>query len=171
MTLSKCRVALLSALPLAALVSSLALTALPASAAAHPARPASATAHPAKAVRILRAGNILCSEFLCLQTLSVTGPTGRPPCTAVVREWPYNVNLYGHFELAETFAGLIFNSSGGDHWWRGNIDGYDFTIPYSTGAYTYTGIAWQLNNPPNGHSYSNVGEVKFGISGPAGCPL
>jgi hypothetical protein len=161
MTFSKCRVALLSALSLAALVSSLAL----------PALPASATAHPAKAVRILNAGEVLCSGFLCLQTLSVTGPTGRPPCTAVVREWPYKVNLYGHLELAETFAGLIYNTPPPDHWWRGNIDGYNFTIPYSTGGYTYTGIAWQLNNPPNGHSYSNVGEVNFGISGPIGCLL
>jgi hypothetical protein len=161
MTFSKCRVALLLALSLAALVSSLALTALP----------ASATAHPAKEVHILKAGQILCNRDLCLQTLSVTGPNGSPPCTAVVREWPYNTNLYGHFELAETFAGLIQNSPGKDHWWRAGIDGYNFTIPYFTGAFTYTGIAWQLNNPPNGHSYSNVGEVKFGISGPTGCLL
>jgi len=136
-----------------------------------PAQPAGA--HAATAVPMLRAGDILCSEDLCLQTLSINGP---PNCNAVVREWPYTVNLYGHLEIAEPYNHHYFrNSTGGDHWWRAGIDGYNFTIPYfsptsETEQPTNYGDAWQRNNPGRlPANYSIVGEVQFGIIGPYGC--
>lgn len=127
-----------------------------------------APAPAAKAVHILRAGSILCSGDLCLQTLSVSGV---PSCTAVVRTWPFNVNLYGHFEMSEPFNNhYTQNSQGGDRSWRAGIDGFDFTIPYFHTNDTYYGIAWQRNNPGKlPANYSKVGVVGFGIAGPDGC--
>jgi hypothetical protein len=153
---------------LAAVTAFAAISAAPALA-SQPAPAQPASAHAAKAARILRAGSILCSGDLCLQTLSIAGP---PFCTAVVREWPYQVNLYGHFEITAPFDNhYTQNSRGGDHWWRAGIDGYNFTVPVfnlpNNADETYYGIAWQHTNG----SYSHVGIIGFGI-GPVAdnCP-
>ena len=126
------------------------------------ATPAPAAAPAAKAVHILRAGKILCSGELCLQTLSINAPV----CTAVVREWPYQVNLYGHFEITSpTNSHYTQNSAGGDHRWRAGIDGYNFTVPLFLNNNDYWGVAWQQSPPRPGGSYSETGAVEFAITG------
>jgi hypothetical protein len=146
MVLCKARLVFLAALSLAALVGSLGMTALPASAAT--------VANPL--------GSIVCSGDLCIQTQSVNGSN----CTAVVKAWAFNRSFTGHFEMAVPARGYAQNSRGGDRNWQAGGPGYDFTVRFFGSSFQYQGSAWRHN--PNG-GYSRIGFVPFAINVPSFC--
>jgi hypothetical protein len=137
------RVALLSALASASLAGSLGLAALPANAAV-------SSPHAI--------GQIVCSGDLCIQTNSVDLSN----CTAVVAAWANNNNFYGHFEIVG--PGSDQSSEPDQEWIAGGANN-KFTVPYHGAGDGYQATAWQDNNG----SYSNIGQINFGIEGQGAC--
>jgi hypothetical protein len=141
MFFSRHRVALVSALALAALVGSLGLTTVPASASAVPASTVPAAV-----------GKIICKDDLCIQTQSVNTST----CYAVVAAWANTAKFYGHFEMINEITGGYANSS--QQWWYAGGKSTKFTADW-TPVFTFRVIAWKDTNG----SYSAIGTVNFGI--------
>lgn len=139
MFLSKPRMALLSALAVAALVGSLGMATVPASA---------STPRPAEVPAAK--GAILCSGDLCIQN------DGYGPNYVVVSAWAYNKNFFGHFEMAE--GSYYQNSTGGNKWWYAGRGAYAFVMPLQC-TYSYVGTAWRYTG---GHYYVG-GRVTFGL--------
>jgi hypothetical protein len=144
----KPRMAILSALTAAALVGSLGMTSLPASAATQ--RPAPAGTSPRPAGEIVAKGAILCSGDLCLQNDGVYGDR------VTVTEWAYNRNFFGHFELADE-AGDVANSH--QNWWYGGGRGWAFQNFPAHCNLLYAGAAWRYTH---GHYYLN-GSIYFRV--------
>jgi hypothetical protein len=150
MFLSKPRIALLSALTAAALVGSLAMASLPASAATG--RPASAAAgHTAEV--LAAKGAILCSGDLCIQNDGYVGND------VAVEAWAYTSTFYGHFEL--TGDGFTENCTDNNQWWYAGGGGCEFDMPIQCTT-SYVATAWAHLSQPEPH-YSDIGRVTFGL--------
>jgi hypothetical protein len=143
------RVALLSALSVAALIGSLGGTAIPASA---------VTAAP-QAVAVSASYGVVCSGALCIQTQSVNINT----CQAVIYAWA-NTSFTGHFDMAiPSYAVLVHDPPAGNIRWSSGEKAM-WEMPFYGQNVSYQATAWKHTT-----TYYDIGRVDFTINVPSFC--
>ena len=143
------RTAFSSLISVGALVGSVALGALPASAQVQQAPQVIRLAMP-------ELGPIHCSGDVCARWVTRTGKT--PGGVTTIATWARNKTFSGHFELIVPKPGGHWNT--GDRTWLAGGKGYVYHFKVELRPGNYVAIAWE---EPTEGVYKDIGRVSFSV--------